>query len=102
MITLSDVEDYVQSDISFSLSSDLSQKSQLCAAVTVNNDDEFEGDEDFSVCLSDIAPANCIIVEGGESLNVIIEDDEGTVFYALTSQANMHVKYIHAWRSHVG
>ena len=71
------MEDYVRSDTSFAISSDLSQKSQMCAAVTVNNDNQVEGDKAFSACLSDLPPANCIIVEGGGSINVTIEDDEG-------------------------
>lgn len=75
----SDMEDFIPSDTSFSISSDLSQKSQMCAAVTVNYDNQLEGDEDFSVCLSDIPPANCVIVEGGESVDITIEDNEGSL-----------------------
>ena len=41
------------------------------------NDDVLEGDECFSVTITAVMPNELTVIEGADSVNVIIEDDEG-------------------------
>lgn len=54
------------------------QKTQTCAVVSPRDDMDLEGNEDFSVNLSNLGEGNNItIIQGAETLNVQIQDDEG-------------------------
>ena len=74
--------DYVSTSISISTSPDLPRKTSTCAAVSLVDDNALEGDERFSACLADLMTENVTILQGAETLNVIIEDDEGKPIYS--------------------
>ena len=58
----------------FSVSSHSNTKT--CTTLPVLNDNILEGDEDLYLCLSG---DDVTVVEGAETLQVIIEDDEGII-----------------------
>ena len=75
--------DYVSTSISISTSPDLPRKTSTCAAVSLLDDNALEGDEGFSASLVDLMMTeNVTILQGAETLNVIIEDDEGKPIYS--------------------
>ena len=73
--------DFIEVSTELSVSTNVSQKTETCASVSVKDDGELEGDEDLSVCLSsvDFGAETVFPVQGGEILNVVIEDDEGII-----------------------
>ena len=56
----------------------VSSNTKTCTTLPVLDDDILEGDEDLSLCLSG---DDVTVVEGAETLQVIIEDDEGISAY---------------------
>ena len=77
----------MQSDATFAISSDISQKVRSCAAVPILNDNILEGDECLSVSISAWIKDEVTVVDGAETVKVIIEDDEGIYLLWYTHHA---------------
>ena len=77
MCSLSDEMDYARVSSTLSITSVTGQKTQTCAAVSAVDDRVLEGNEDFSVNLLSLGEGNVTVIQGAETLNVVIEDDEG-------------------------
>ena len=56
------------------------------------DDNKREGDEEFSVCLSDMMSGGVTLVQGAETLRVTIEDNEGNTMYTYDSK-NFQIKF---------
>ena len=65
-----------------------SLKTQTCSAVGVVDDDALEGDERLTASLDDFGGGgwDIVLIQGAESLSVLIEDNEGS--YRLVILAN--------------
>ena len=61
----------------FSIIPSSNQKTQTCAVVSPLDDQLLEVTEQFTVGISSQGEGNVVVIQGAETLNVLIEDDEG-------------------------